>query len=782
MKNKYFKLIFTMLVLVQVIVNKAGAQQQPVPICPCSAFTAQAVPIAANNDQCCYAIQVKQVYPANTNCRPAVIKMSPAIAGIQLTAASGWQLQSSTSTGYYFTMTPASGIPSSAVWNTVATICTPKCTPLPEIIIEWMKDIDATALCKASVSASSCPAASCDLSISNTAINCTGTSGNYTVTYTMKNNSCVSCNASVTLNSAYNILQAGTSPPPNQVIPVGGSITQTINVTATPGSNAFYMNACCFNAAGSGMCCVKDSIPWPACITCDTAHLSADNMSFCDKGATTLRALYSGGTPVSTTNIKWYRAQAPCPPAPTDPSGNLAPGWTLFQSSGNTATTSSPLLTASTCYIAYINENANCNYWTSPITITVNKTPVITTIQDKETCDPNMSTAVRSPSQSFYVPIGAGQSVQWLQSSDCISFTPVPPASVINTPGVSIFNTGGLNGSTTANPCDTVVYCYRVVLSSINCGTATKDFRVKVFSLPNVGSLTAFPASVCNGKAATISRLPGCGKIVRWEKSGYSSSPGNFSSWTDITSGYGTANNFSTNNLYNSGNCVLYIAYRVTIENGACSPPYTDTRTVIVQVLPDLKPVISVPGGAICMGPMGINLTCRFPVCASPLYPLPPVTYTWFRNSPASGVNGGSVFHASTPGTYWVTASNSCGSWTSAPVTICARPVVTLPPGCICRRPPANTPYKLAVQITGGCSNCTYTIIWRERKNGPWIFTGTATGLTAGTNMITIPASKLPPLTYGEQLHFQVRVISTSCGTSCLPALSNINTVTVCPQ
>lgn len=783
MKNIYFKLVVTLLVVLQVAIQQVAAQPATAPLCPCSAFKAQAIPITAPDGQCCYAIQIQQVYPATSNCRPATIKLSSyAALGAQPVAATGWKMLPNTSAGYFFTMPAQSVIQSSAAWNTVATICAPKCQSIPEIEVEWQSDIAAPSLCKQFVSFPPCPSAVCDLKITHQPIVC-NPGGNYTVSYTLTNNSCYPCTSSVSLNGAFNTLQPGTALPSAATIAAGSSVTQTVSVTATPGSSQFYMNVCCVNAAGLSKCCSKDSLPWPPCVTCNKGLLTADKSLMCDNGATTIRALYSaGGAPVSTNNIKWYRAAAPCPPMPTDPTGNLAPGWTLFQTSGNTATTSSPLLTASTCYIAYINENANCRYWTSPVTVTVNKTPVITTIQNKETCDPSPSLSVKAPPQLFTVPIGSGQTVQWFQSADCINYTPVSPGSVTISGGNSIFNTGALNGSSTANPCDTINYCYRVQLSSTGCGTATRDFRVVVYSLPNAGVVDAFPKVVCNGKAATISRTPGCGKIVKWEKSGYSTSHMNFTGWTDITPFYGTANNFSTNNLFNNSNCVLYIAYRVTVENGKCSPPYNDIRTVIVQVLPNLKPVISVPGGAVCMGPTGINLTCNLPVCSSPLYPLPPVTYTWFKDSPASGTTGGSVFHANGPGTYWVTASNSCGSRTSAPVTICARPVVTLPDGCICRRPPSNTPYKLAVQITGGCANCTYAITWRERKNGPWIFTGTATGLTAGMNLVTIPVNKLPPLTYGDQLHFQVQVVSTSCGASCLPGLSNINTVTVCPK
>jgi hypothetical protein len=785
MKKIYFKLLFTLLVAVQVAVIQVAAQSVIAPLCPCSAFKAQAVPIIAPDGQCCYAIQIQQVYPAQSDCRPSVIKLSSPVAfNSPPSAGPAWILQSGSGAGYFYTMPAQSIIQSSAAWNTVATICAPKCQPIPEISVEWKQDIGGPSLCKAIVNFPPCPGAVCDLRITNQPIVCGSTAGNYTLTYTLTNNSYTPCTSSVSLNQSYNTLQSGTALPASAVIAAGASVTQTVSVTATPGSVAFYMNVCCVNATGLSKCCSKDSLPWPPCITCNTGCLSAVDPFFCDQGATTLNANYcTTGTPINSSNIKWYRAAFPCPAIPTDPTGNFAPGWTLFQTSGNTATTSSPLLTASTCYIAFVNEDANCRYWTSPVTVAINKTPVITTIQDRNICDPSPATFIKAPPQSFNIPFSSGQSVKWYQSADCINYSLVPLSGVTTTLTSSTFNTGGLNGSSTANPCDTIVYCYRAELSSVNCGTVTKDFRVSVYSLPQAGIVKASPASVCNGKASTISRIPGCGKIVKWEKSAYSTSPvTGFTGWTDITPYYGTANDFSTNNLYNSGNCVLYIAYRVTVENGVCSPANQDTRTVIVQVLPNMKPVISVPGGAVCIGPLGTNLTCKFPVCPAPLYPLPPVIYTWYHNSPASGIVGSSVFNAKIPGTYWVTASNSCGSWTSAPVTLCSKPVVTLPPGCICRRPPANTPYKLAVQISGGCTNCTYTVIWREKKNGPWIFTGTATGLTAGTTLLTIPANKLPSLTYGEQLHFQVQVVSTSCGTSCLPALSNINTVAVCPQ
>lgn len=521
--------------------------------------------------------------------------------------------------------------------------------------------------------------------------------------------------------------------------------------------------------------CPKDS--------CRKGCLTPKDPWFCDRGATTIRALYcDDGTPINTTNITWYRAPflLQCPASPTSTDGTmtaaelLAWGGGPFQTSGNTATTSSPLLTQSTCYIAYVYINATCHYWTSPTTVYVYPSPVIS-IQNREICEPTL--AIPNNSQTYTVSVGTGQSIQWFRSLDCINYgSPVSTTSTFNT-GILNGDPGMLNGN-----CDTAIYCYRVVLTSLHCGTVSQDFTVTVFRQPNAGALTATPNTVCNGKAATITRTGGCGKIIRWERSSYSNNYTIFSGWTIITPPYGTADNFSTNNLQNLTNCVRYIAYRVTVENGPCGQ--VTSNPVIVQVLPDLKPTISTaPPGVVCINPGSVTMTCNLASCPPPLYPVPPVTYTWYRDIPTSGVASGQTFTTMQPGTYWVTASNICGTWRSLPVTFCQKPTLKVPDGCICRRPPANGTYNLTVQIIGGCSNCTYNIQWRNKKNAGWLFNGTATGLTSGSNTITIPASKIPLMGYGDLLHFEVTVTGTSCGFSCFPNPNPVtNTIKVCPQ
>ncbi len=525
----------------------------------------------------------------------------------------------------------------------------------------------------------------------------------------------------------------------------------------------------------------NDTLKFPPCPTkdtCKTGCLKPLDPWFCDKGATTIQAFYcSGGNPINTSNIQWFWASAPCPALPTDPTGINHPGWTLFQSSGNTATTS--LLTTSKCYIAFVQEvNPTCNYWTTPTTVNIYQNPTITTIQDRQICDPNPSTIGGAPSQVFSVPLGLGQSSQWLQSPNCnSSYTPVPLSQVVNSPVKSTFTVpSGLDGN-----CPFTSYCYRVVITSQHCGSVQKDFKIDVYHMPEVGTLTALPSTVCNGKATTIMRIPGCGKITKWEKSAYSSNSGSFTGWTDITIQYGTADNFSTNNLHNTTNCPLYIEYRVSVINGACTVP--DIKTTVVQVLPELQPLISTsPSGVVCLETTGVNLTCNLNTCPPSLYPIPPVTYSWFHDNPSLSIGSGQVLNASQPGTYWVVVTNLCNSWISKPKTFCSKPVISLFSGCICKRPPAKAPYKLVVLISGGCTNCTYNIKWKEKKNGSsWMYNGTVNGLTSGTNIITIPSNSLPLITYGDQLHFQVEVISSSCGLSCIPSKSNINTVSVCP-
>ncbi|WP_353483972.1 PKD-like domain-containing protein [Haliscomenobacter sp.] len=360
---------------------------------------------------------------------------------------------------------------------------------------------------------------------------------------------------------------------------------------------------------------------------------------------------YTPTSPVANTRFSWSRATT-TGIINSAASGNSNPNETL------TNTTAAPI-TVSYVYTLSLNDCTNPTTYT--VRVTVNPQPKLTsTLTPPAIC--SGTTLAYTPSSNI-----SGTSFTWSRSV----------VSGINNAGGS--GTGNPNETlvnTTASPIN-VTYAY--TLTSSTCTSTNNNVVVVVNPIPTLSSALTLEASCSGSSFSYTPNSATSGTVFTWSRAGVEG----------ISNEAAVGTGSISENLNNTGNTTLTVAYSYTLAANGCSNPASFTVTKAINPLPKLTS--SLISTTLCSGT---------PFTYAPSSTLPNTNFTWTRravtgisNPALSGTGNLNETLINTTGSalvvnyiYTLTA-NTCTnpSTYEIPVTVNAKPqlVITNPtPRC----------------------------------------------------------------------------------------------------